>query len=156
MFLDISTISYLPEPIKTKIKKYQKQFSKKFKTVQALDWVPHLTIADRVLIPKNKFDHICQQLKTICYKTKQLKVTSKNLGFTTQTTSVSQKHYVIFIKIEVTQELQKLHDLIQRKIYQGLKRPSYESNKYAPHITLAYKDLTKENFNKAKKFLKKY
>ena len=154
MTLDISTVSYLPHPIKTKIKKYQKQTSKKFNTIRALDWVPHITIADRVLIPEDKFSTICNKLKEICSNTKPIKVNTKNLRFLEPTKSPFENNYVIFIDVNVTKELKEIHDLIQNNIYKGLKRPSYKSDKYEPHITLAYRDLTKENFNKAKSFFK--
>jgi len=156
MTFDISIVSYLPNPIRTKIKKYQKLISEKFNTVRALDWVPHITIADRVLIPEDKFSNICSELKKVCSKTKPIKVNTKKLCFILLTKSSLENPYVVSLKVETTKELQRLHDLIQNNICKGLKRPGYKSDKYSPHITLAYRDLTKENFKKVKQFFKNY
>lgn len=156
MPLNISTVSYLPGPIRTKIKRYQKQISEKFNTIGALDWVPHITIADRVLIPKDNFRNICSKLKEVCNNTKPIKVYTKNLYFIKLTKSPFENPYAIAIEVETTKELLRLHGLIQNDLYKKLKRPSLKSDKYSPHITLAYRDLTRENFEKAKQFFREH
>lgn len=154
MPLDISTVSYLPEPVKTKVKNYQKLISKKFNTIRALDWIPHITIADRVIIPENRFNDICKKLEDACSKTAPIKIKTMKLHLFEITNPPFENPCVIFIELEVSKELQRLHDTIQNNIYKWLKRPSYKAEKYSPHITLAYRDLTKKNFIKAKQFLK--
>jgi len=58
------------------------------------------------------------------------------------------------IGVKPTKELQKFHNKIQEEIFKGLEKAGYKSVRYIPHITLAYRDVTKENFEKAKEFLK--
>lgn len=153
--LNISTVSYLPKNSITEVRKSQTLISKKFSTTKSLSWTPHITIADRVLMPQNKFNKICRELRNICAKTKPIKVKTKEIEFVKLSKSPFENPYIIFIKVEVDKELQKIHDFIQDNIYKGLVRPSYKSKKYAPHITLAYRDLTKKNFEKAKEYFKK-
>ena len=154
MAFTIFTVSYLPKPIRVKIRKYQKIISKKFNTNKALNWVPHITIANGVSMPESKFHTTCEQIKQICDKTNPIFLSTKKLHFIKIPNSSFENPYAILIEVNLTKKLQELHNIIQNNIYKGFKRPSYKSNKYIPHITLAYRDLTKQNFDKAKKFFK--
>lgn len=48
MKTEVATISYLPNDISEEIAKLQKEFSKRFNTIRAQDWKPHVTIAFKV------------------------------------------------------------------------------------------------------------
>jgi len=152
MVLDISTIIYLPEPFNSKIDRIRRTVCKRFNAKRVLDWEPHITIANRVLLPEEKKDAIFSQLRDLCQATKPFEVKTSGFHILDIPNLSFENPYVIFIGIEVSEKLLEFHKKIQDEVFQGLERPSYKSSNYKPHITLAYRDLTKENFELAKKY----
>ena len=150
--MHISTVSYPPKEAIKEIDNLRHLISEKFNTKRALDWESHITIADRVSIPEDKINYIIDEIQQICNKTEPILTYTQELEFFKIENFPFENPYVIFIKVRVTEELQKIHQLIQEGVYKGFKRPGLKWDSYKPHITLAYRDLTEENFIKAKKF----
>jgi 2'-5' RNA ligase len=155
MEYDIATIGYLPEHMESEIDKSRRLISKKFNTRKALDWKPHMTVANRVIIPKNQFEEICKKIQGICEKTKPIKLKTNGFYILDMPNLPFENPYIIGIWVEVNKELQRFHDTIQNEVYKEFKKTSYKGEIYKPHITLAYRDLTKENFEKAREYFSK-
>lgn len=149
--MNIATISYPPMKVVRDVNKLRVLISEKFDTGRSFDWEPHITIADKADIPCSKVDLAMQEIEKAC-KTKPIMVNTEGLGFLKIKNSPFENPYLIFIKVKVSKELQEFHDIIQEVVYRDFKKPGLKWNNYMPHITLAYRDLTKENFIKAKKF----
>ena len=155
-FLDISTIGYPEKKVQDQISDLRQIFVKKFESKKALIWKPHITLAVRVLIPKNKFEKIIEEIKAVCRKTKPIIIETKSLEFVIMRNSPFEHPYVAWIAVKPNEKLSNLNQMVNGNIYKGLKRPSLKSAKYNPHLTLAYRDLTLENFEKAKKYFTKH
>ncbi len=65
---------------------------------------------------------------------------------------VAKNPYVVYIDVKVNPWLQAVFDTLER--YEKFRKEWYAIRTYAPHITLAYDDLTQENFEPALEFLK--
>ncbi len=150
---DISTVGYLPPPTRKEVRTYQRLISTKFDTNKSLAWIPHISIADRVLIPRSKFNDTHKELKKICRKISPINIVMGEVHFWKITESPFENPFIISVDLVVPEELIMLRNYIQN-IYKGFKKPSYKPKEYKPHITLAYRDLTEKNFNLAKKFFK--
>ncbi|MCK4554853.1 2'-5' RNA ligase family protein [Candidatus Parcubacteria bacterium] len=153
-YIEISTISYLSDDINITVDNLKQIIFEKFKSRKAQDWKPHITIAERVLIPKQKMDNVLKQLKHICDNTKPFNIQIDKLEFVEIANSPFEYPYAIWFKIKKPKALVNLNCQINNKLYSCFKRPSMKSSMYNPHITLAYRDLTKKNFMQAKKFFK--
>jgi 2'-5' RNA ligase len=128
--------------------------SEKFNTHTFVrSWKPHLTVWSWLFVPENKLDDVINDLSQIASKIKNTTIyiewiwTIDNLN-----PKIAKNPYVVYVDIKLTPELQAIFDTLE--IYQKFRKEWYEITKYSPHITLAYNDLTKDNFEKAVNFLK--
>lgn len=153
-YIEISTISYLPDDINIAVDNLKQIIFEKFKSRKVQDWKPHITIAERILIPKRKINNILRQLKYICGNTKPFNIQIDRLEFVEIANSPFEYPYAIWFKIKKPKALVNLNHQINSELYGGLERSSMKSSKYNPHVTLAYRDLTEKNFMQAKKFFK--
>ena len=153
-YIEISTISYLSNDINITIDDLKQIIFERFKSRKAQDWKPHITIAERVLIPKQKINNTLKQLKCICDNIKPFNIKIEELEFVEIDNSPFKYPYAIWFKIKKPKILINLNHQINNELYGSFERPSMKSSKYNPHITLAYRDLNKKNFMQAKKFFK--
>lgn len=128
-----------PQPeLSAEIRLIQKDFAERFNSKKALRNFPHITI-----IPPFKFDEDNESEVT----GKFLKIDLATSKFAIQlkgfSTFQNPRNPVIFIKPEVSAELQELHNTMTKAM------PFNYIENFNPHITVAYRDLTSENFEKA-------
>lgn len=95
------------------------------------------------------FDKLEREMQQIAEKTKPFILRTAGVGI------FSGDSPIIYISIAKNEHLLTLHQSIYQRfsrITEGLV-PYYEPNKWIPHISVAYSDISKENIGKVLKYL---
>lgn len=124
--------------LRQKARVFSKDFAYRFKSVKSFENFPHITIIKPFPFDENKEDVLVEKFSAMNLKSAPFKVILKDFGC-----FPNKDKPVIFIKPESSTELQQLYDEVQ---------PTMNFHPYAkmhPHLTVAYKDLSPENFQKA-------
>ena len=136
-----------PKKIFNEVLKIEKLIAKKYKTYHSLGSRigPHIKLTFQGNINKKNFKKIEDIVNKISKKTKSFKVKIRGVD-------KFYKNRVIYMKVLKSRELNDIY----KKLSNNLKQFGKVRNlrPYTPHITLAYIDITKENFKKAFKELK--
>ncbi len=136
-----------PKKIYNEILKIEKEIAKKYKTYYNLESKigPHITITFQENVKNKDFEEIKKVVDKISKNTKP---------FSVEVDGVARfyKNKAIYLKVLKSKKLNDLYKELSSgfKVYGKIRtfRP------FTPHITLAYKDLTKENFRDIFKELK--
>lgn len=136
--MSIYFIAVVPhKDLRDKARKFSKDFAVRFNSVKSYKNFPHIT-----LIKPFGFDEeeevLVENFSQMNLKSAPFKVFLKNFGC-----FPNKYKPAIFIKPENKEELQILYDELQSQ----MKFHPYA--KLNPHLTVAYKDLSPENFEKA-------
>ncbi len=150
-YFDISSVCFLSAKENGEIEKLKLNISKKFNTTEALKWKPHISVAERVLIPKNKIDDLIDKIERICQEITPFKVKTDKFYFGKVKSPLFKNKNIISLNVVKSKDLIRLSNEIQ-KLYTNLEKPSMKWKKYNPHVTIAYRDMTEDNFRKAKKY----
>lgn len=128
----------LPEELCEKVKAVSKDFAERFGSVKAFNNFPHITLIAPFRLEENLEDNLAQVFAELHLGNTSFEVFLKNFGC-----FPNRKQPVIFIKLENTIELLRL----QKEIEDKMKFKPF--GKFSPHLTVAYRDLSVENFQKA-------
>jgi len=132
-----------PEDIQEKVKTIKLIFKNRFGSGHALNSPAHLTLIPPFLWPINKKKALIQSLDQFSRNESSFNVELKNFG--------AFVPRVIYIDVEAKNNLTDLRDRLEKymddkwnilKLLRGNKS-------FNPHMTVAFRDLTKENFRKA-------
>lgn len=129
----------LPKKIFNEILKIEKEISKKYNTYHSLESKigPHITITYQMNVNTKDFKKIDKVVNKISKEIKTFKINIKGI-------SKFYKNRVIYLKVLESRELDDLYKKLSGNIkYFGKVRT------FTPHVTIAYSDITKENFKKA-------
>ena len=140
-------ITVPPVKIQKEINKFRKEMSKCGNTFEALTYPPHITLRTGAVVPKENLDiffegferHIFDTVNPFIIETQGIEGGTYLSG--------EEKKYYYYYKIKLSEKLDKLNkNLLQYDLYK-------KSNKtqFMPHITMAFDDLTIEEFNNIKK-----
>lgn len=132
-----------PEDILTEIEKFKKICMKKFNSKHALRLPAHITLIPPFYSNKQKILSLKHVLKEVLRKTTPVKLN----GF-----SYFDKR-VIYIDVQKNKNLFNLKKHIADKVLIKHKVKTADSN-FIPHITIASKDLTEENFILSREYFK--
>ena len=124
--------------LRQKIGIYSRDFAKRFNSVKAFKNFPHITLIKPFSFDENKEDELVDKFSEMDLKTTSFIVDLNDFGC-----FPNKNNPVIFITPENKEELQKLYDEVQPK----MNFHSYA--KLTPHLTVAYRDLSPENFSLA-------
>ena len=124
--------------LRKKAKVYSKDFAERFYSLGSYKNFPHITLIKPFPFDENKEDELVDQFSEMDLKTTSFIVDLNNFGC-----FPNKNNPVIFITPENKEELQKLYDEVQPK----MNFHSYA--KLTPHLTVAYRDLSPENFSLA-------
>ncbi|UFK98909.1 2'-5' RNA ligase family protein [Kaistella faecalis] len=127
-----------PQELRQKARNLSRDFANRFDSVKSFKNFPHITLIKPFSFEESKEDVLVGNFSEMNLKTTPFNVNLKDFGC-----FPNKNNPVIFIKPENKEELQKLFDEIQPK----MNFHSYA--KLNPHLTVAYRDLTFENFQKA-------
>lgn len=124
--------------LRKKAKVYSKDFAERFYSLGSYKNFPHITLIKPFSFDENKEDELVDKFSEMDLKTTSFIVDLNNFGC-----FPNKNNPVIFITPENKEELQKLYDEVQPK----MNFHSYA--KLTPHLTVAYRDLSPENFSLA-------
>jgi 2'-5' RNA ligase len=134
--------------LKSEIFAITKAFSQKYNVYRNLrDWKgPHITLFTLKAKP-NEFRQVLRSLKDASEGFRPFKVNIKNTGYFMKLLPNQRRNYVIYLKVVKSRNLQNLWLSMNRKV----RNYNAADHGFAPHMTIAYKDLTKEKFYRALK-----
>lgn len=151
-------VAYVDEALTAKVRTIQQQLSDLTGSHACLDvWDPHISVGSEVWLKDDELDDYASELKAATANTPPFLVTIANFGFIDNWSGgklPGNTPYGVFLDVVVTPELQHLVELIRpvcaaRRQYFEMPWP------YHPHITIAFKDLTQEGYEKAKQLFEK-
>lgn len=129
-----------PEPWKEAVTELKKEFST-YKSFHALKSPPHVTLIPPFRMGADSEPKLKRELNEFAASRHQFSLRVVGFG--------AFKPRVIFLEIELSDDLTALYDGITRD-FGYLIEDSFRSNKrFHPHMTLAFRDLTKSMFHKA-------
>lgn len=136
-----------PDDISAKVQEVKKEFVDKYDSKEAYGKPPHFTLRIPFKAPEEIEEVIVPNL--IFFAEEQEPFTVQLSGF---------NHFrddVIYIDIEDASAMQRLHANLREYLHNEMGFSSDRSKKnFTPHMTVAYRDLTSENFQRAWKEFK--
>ena len=132
-----------PSPIYEEAFEQKVYFKTKYNSKASLNSPPHITLhMPFKWVEKNEDEIVCH-LRTFAHENSSVAI--KLNGFS------SFPPRVIFINVEITTELERLQKNLRRyfKRQLNLFNANYKELPFHPHLTLAFRDLKKPNYQKA-------
>lgn len=132
-----------PSPIYEEAFEQKVYFKTKYNSKASLNSPPHITLHMPFKWVEKNEDEIVSHLTTFAHENSSVAV--KLNGFS------SFPPRVIFINVEITAELERLQKNLGRyfKRQLNLFNANYKELPFHPHLTLAFRDLKKPNYQKA-------
>lgn len=154
MFLSI--VCYLDEESTKLTREYQKILSELTGSVACLtDWQPHITVGDGIDVKEEELECLFAGFKNLTKDLSNFKVESAGIytredrvGGTGETTTP----YCLGLDINVNNELLQLVDKIAEST-NGYSKWYKMPQPYAPHATLAFKDLHEEGYRAGRVYI---
>ncbi|MBI4116140.1 2'-5' RNA ligase family protein [Candidatus Pacearchaeota archaeon] len=150
-------VIYLDKNLTKKIRGIQKRLSKITGSRACLDMeTPHITIGSGIKINKKDFELVSMEINSVVKNFKQFKIKIKNYKFMDDWIggkTPGYTSYVIYLDVVVNENLQKLAEELMDKVTSKHERYYDQPWPYNPHLTVAFKDLDKNGFLKAKEIL---
>ena len=155
--INFPIICYFDDEATAQIRTLQEEISIMTGSVGSLEvWLPHLTVGSAVLVEENKLESFYKTMEEFVSKFKPVEITLKNFSFLDDWIGASQSSvftpYVIYLEVENYEGLREVA-ITLKEITDGMERSYNQPWPYLPHVTVAYKDLDKEGFEKAKELL---
>lgn len=139
-------IALIPQKeVRNKITIVKEDFAKRFNNRKALKVYPHITLKAPFKYPADLHDDVANWFSDLKITHHTFNIQLKNFG------AFHNKHnLMVFVNLIITHEL----TVIQNKIISGFKSFFPEGIhpidlKFKPHVTIAYRDLLPEQFQKA-------
>ena len=126
------------QELSEKIRSISKDFAERFESVKAFNNFPHITIIPPFKFPEEKEDLLLNNFSYI-----KLDESAFELELNSFQTFANRRNPVIYIHPEYSEPLKRLYNELNEFFY----FTPYKN--FHPHITVAYRDLTPENFEKA-------
>ena len=123
-----------------KIRAIQKDFAERFSSCKSYKNFPHITITPPFSLHDEEETALISKFKDISLTTKPFTVHLNGFG-----SFSNSKNPAIFIKPENESGLTTLFN----EINSAMKSFDYKVSKFRPHLTVAYRDLSPENYQKS-------
>ena len=132
-----------PEPIYSQVMDYKQMFADDFNSKAALKSPPHITLHMPFKLKPEQEDHLIKVLHDTASNLQNFKVELKDFGQFNERT--------IFIDVVENEQLHTLFKHIMRsmKINFNIFNADYKNRGYNPHLTLAFRDLKRDEFKRA-------
>jgi len=137
-------IAIVPEePLYSMIMNIKESFAKDYDSKAALRSPPHITLHMPFKLSLEKAGKLKLRLVEVLLNFSPFEVKLKNYG--------SFPHKVIFIQVMESESLTNLHSIIKRVMRTEFNflNQDYKNQGFHPHITVAFRDMKKQEFNKA-------
>jgi len=151
-------VIFCNEQLEKQIRNIQQELFELTGSRNCLDnWTPHITIGNGVEVDDETEDveKLINEIHEVIKDFSPMKVTACNYGFLEHEhlKKLGLSPFVVHLDIKKTPELDRLACLIKEKITDKRHTVYKQPWPYDPHLTVAFGDLTKEGFEKAKKAL---
>ncbi|HEX8270920.1 MAG TPA: RNA 2',3'-cyclic phosphodiesterase [Flavobacterium sp.] len=134
-----------PEQICDEITEFKLHVASEYESKAALRTVPHITLIAPFSISSEKHQELLQKFQDLTFNQEPFEMHLKDFG-----AFKNNKRPVIFVKPLPSEELRKLQfEMRSHMIPISSVEPSGNERDYDPHVTIAFKDLSRENFKKA-------
>ena len=131
-----------PPPLQAEITALKQEISDRFQSRHALKSPPHITLFPPFKWPSSEVERL-QTLEQFSQAHAPIPITLSGFG--------AFPPRVIFIKPQKTPELLAVHEALQEflKTEFDLIDPMHKQRSFAPHVTIAHRDLSKAKFKTA-------
>jgi 2'-5' RNA ligase len=132
-----------PNPLKDEIQELKLEVKEKFNSSHSLNAPPHITLLSPFRLRDEDTAQLHSLLEVFAQEFKPFEVCLHNFS--------TFPPRVIFIDVEKSPELLEVQEKLEQlaRSRSDLFNYNYAKRPYHPHVTLAFKDLTKSNFHKA-------
>jgi len=132
-----------PENIQNQVTEIKEYFAQQYNSSHALKSVPHITLQPPFKWPTENLSLVQESLETFAKNCSAFPITLS--GFSTFPPRV------IYVNVAKTPELLKIQkDLIEfTETTLGIVHPPSKISPFSPHVTVAFRDLSKPNFRAA-------
>lgn len=136
----------LPWDNAAEIEVFRKDMADIYHSKAALKVMPHITLKAPFKLPSDQKASLLEWFRSIPINTRPFEVVLENFG------CFDNKHSkVIYVKPVMPPQLQNLQSVVMNNFiaaYPQVNTSTHEHH-FSPHITIAYRDLTPENFENA-------
>ena len=132
-----------PEPLQTEIMELKEECHREYNTKAALRSPGHITLHMPFKMSLKKVTKVHSSLQRVVAPMKNFEVQLENFG--------SFPPKVIYINVKASVELERLHYQIKQimKTEFQILNQDYKNQPFHPHVTIAFRDLKKQEFNSA-------
>ena len=133
-----------PEEIQASVTEIKKDFRDRFKAGHALKSPPHITLIPRFEFLFSDENRLIKYLELFASEESSFLQVLENFG--------TFPPKVIYVRVLKSESLLDMYKRFRKfmELNLGLGKKSYSSGKFKPHMTVAFRDLTPENFYLAK------
>lgn len=154
---NFSLVAYLEDGEYKKVRELQQKLSEITGSRKCLeDWLPHITIADGIIVSSGEMKRLLVDLSNFSQSHNVITADVKTFGGTDNWNgAVGSKltPYVIWLEVNINRGLMKLFNDLKVKITSHYDTWLPRIDNYMPHITLAFADLSNEGYKKGLKYL---
>lgn len=154
--MQLSIVSYLDAESTERVRILQRQLAKVTGSRASLSsWSPHITVGDGVVVDEVQFESLLTDMAEIASKNHVFDVVASDFGsLDSRPIGVGEKStpYVIYVDVAVSQDLTELVSMI-REVTSNYSKWYQMPDPYLPHITLAFRDLDKEGYERGLDYL---
>lgn len=132
-----------PSPLKDEIQELKLEVKEKFNSSHSLNAPPHITLLSPFRLEGENEDKLDSLLDVFAQAIEPFEVRFNNFS--------TFPPRVVFIDVEKTSKLMEVQKKLEElaRSNSELFNYNYDDRPYHPHLTLAFKDLTKSNFHRA-------
>lgn len=133
----------VPEPFKTRIHDLKLEIKEKFESSHSLNSPPHLTLVSPFRATENDLNTLDEIVIDCVKNINSIQVELNNISHFDS--------HAIFIDVKLNEKLSELQSQLENNFRNHSEQFGYRyrNRSFRPHITLAFKDLTEETFQKA-------
>jgi len=154
---EFSIISYFDNETTKEICNLQKEISEITGSSGAFkNWIPHITVGSGIQVEDSELNKLFEEINSFVENINLIEIKIKDFYFMDDWvgSKLGLSPYVVSIQPYEYEELNILVNFFENNIKQKYRVWYEQSLPYNPHITIAYADLKKESFEKAKEYLK--
>ncbi len=132
-----------PSPLKDEVQELKLEVKEKFNSSHSLNAPPHITLLSPFRLEDENEEKLNSLLEVFTQAFDPFEVKFNNFS--------TFPPRVVFIDVKKTPKLMEIQEKLEElaRSNSDLFNYNYDERPYHPHLTLAFKDLTKKNFHKA-------
>lgn len=154
---NFSIVSYLSGEEYKKVRELQRELSEITDSRKSLeDWQPHITLGDAIIVPEDRLGALKNELSEFCKLQNNVNVVASGFGgIDNWVGEVKNKitPYVIWLDVKSNSDLDEIFLDLRKKITSRYNAWIPRSDKFSPHITLAFADLSEDGYKKGREHL---